>query len=88
MNHGKTMHPPLLLRVSEAAELLGIGRSMAYDLCARGKLPTVRLGAGRAIRIPLKWLEAYIDELTREAAEEMGLHVYWAGSGNTQGAQT
>ena len=34
----------LVYTVAEAAELLGIGRSTAYDLVARGELPTVRLG--------------------------------------------
>lgn len=34
----------LLYSVAEADELLGIGRSTAYDLIARGSLPTVRLG--------------------------------------------
>lgn len=34
--------------IAEAAELLGIGRSTAYDLVARGELSTVRIG-GRSI---------------------------------------
>ncbi len=34
----------LVYTVAEAAELLGIGRSTAYDLVARSELPTVRLG--------------------------------------------
>ncbi len=34
----------LVYTVSEAAELLGIGRSTAYELVGRGELPTVRLG--------------------------------------------
>ncbi|MCP3877511.1 MAG: helix-turn-helix domain-containing protein [Sulfitobacter sp.] len=34
----------LVYTVSEAAELLGIGRSTAYELVARGELATVRLG--------------------------------------------
>lgn len=38
----------LVYSVSEAAELLGIGRSTAYELVARGELATVRLG-GRVV---------------------------------------
>jgi excisionase family DNA binding protein len=34
----------LVYSVTEAAELLGISRSTAYELVARGELPTVRLG--------------------------------------------
>lgn len=41
---------PLALSVAEAAELLGISRSLAYDLVARGELPSVRLG--RRIVVP------------------------------------
>lgn len=38
----------LVYSVVEAAELLGIGRSTAYDLVARGELATTRLG-GRVV---------------------------------------
>ncbi len=34
--------------VAEAADLLGIGRSTAYELVARGELPTVKIG-GRVV---------------------------------------
>lgn len=34
----------LVYTVAEAAELLGIGRSTAYELVGRGELATVRLG--------------------------------------------
>ena len=34
----------LVYSVTEAAELLGIGRSTAYELVARNELATVRLG--------------------------------------------
>ncbi|MCZ7535607.1 MAG: helix-turn-helix domain-containing protein [Acidimicrobiia bacterium] len=36
--------------MTEAAELLGVGRTLAYDLVARGVLPSVRLG--RRVVIP------------------------------------
>ncbi len=38
----------LVYSIAEAAELLGVGRSTAYDLVSRGELPIVRIG-GRSI---------------------------------------
>jgi excisionase family DNA binding protein len=38
----------LVLSVAEAAEMLGISRTLAYDLVARGELPALRLG-GRIV---------------------------------------
>lgn len=40
----------LALSVTEAAELLGISRALAYELVARGELPSVRLG--RRVVVP------------------------------------
>jgi excisionase family DNA binding protein len=42
----------LVYTVSEAAELLGIGRSTAYDLIARGELATVRLASRSMVTRP------------------------------------
>jgi len=53
---------PRLLRVTEAAELLGISRSATYQLLADGVLPTIRIG--RSIRIPSTALDAWITEHT------------------------
>ena len=47
---GASQAGPLLLRVTEAAELLGISRSSLYQLLATGRLKAVRLG--RTVRIP------------------------------------
>lgn len=47
-----------LLKVPEAAKLLRISRNLAYDLVARGELPSVRLG--RIIRVPRRGLEDWI----------------------------
>ena len=38
----------MVLSVTEAAEVLGISRSLAYDLVARGELPARRFG-GRIV---------------------------------------
>ena len=53
---------PLLLHVDEAAKLLGIGTTLAYELVGQGKLPHVRLG--RAVRVPRVALEAWIEANT------------------------
>ena len=44
----------LLLRVPEAAERLGIGRTKIYEMIATGELPTIRIG--RAVRISVSAL--------------------------------
>jgi excisionase family DNA binding protein len=41
--------------VPEVAELLGISRSLAYELVARRELPSVRLG--RRILVPRRVIE-------------------------------
>jgi excisionase family DNA binding protein len=49
----------LLLTVSEAAERLGIGRSLLYELLTEGKIESIHVG--RLRRIPPEALAAYID---------------------------
>lgn len=46
------------ITVEEAASLLGIGRSAAYDAARRGQLPTRRLGRRLLVPVPafLAWL--------------------------------
>lgn len=50
----------LALRMNEAAEVLGISRSKAYELARRGEIPVVRIG--HSVRVPVnglrRWLEA------------------------------
>jgi excisionase family DNA binding protein len=48
----------LTVTVTAAAELLGISRSLAYELVASGELPSVRLG--RRIVIPVAAIEAVL----------------------------
>ena len=48
-----------LLKVSELAERLSIGRWAAYQLLADGVLPVVNLG-GRTVRVRETDLESYI----------------------------
>lgn len=51
--------PRLLLRIPEAAETLGIGRTKIYEMIARGELPTIRIG--RAVRISANALQKWVE---------------------------
>lgn len=53
----------LLLRIGEAAKLLGICRSQAYLLVNAGTIPSVRIG--RSVRVPKAALEEWIRSQTR-----------------------
>lgn len=53
--------PVLLLTILEAARMLGIGRSKAYELIAAGELEVVRIG--RTVRVPVDALEEFVREL-------------------------
>jgi excisionase family DNA binding protein len=53
-----------LLRVEEAAEWLGLGRTKAYELVYRGVLPSVTIGRSR--RVPFAALQAFVDRLTAD----------------------
>jgi excisionase family DNA binding protein len=55
----------LLLRVPEAADRLGVGRSTLYLMLARKELPVVRIGA--AVRIPRTALEEWLQKRLAEA---------------------
>lgn len=50
----------LTLTVDEAAELLGISRSLAYELVRIGELPSLRLG--RRILIPRRAFYELVEE--------------------------
>lgn len=49
-------------RIPEVAKILGIGKSLAYQLVAMGEIPSVRLAGRRSVRVPAdglaKWIEA------------------------------
>jgi excisionase family DNA binding protein len=57
--------PKLLLRIEEAAEQLGIGRSLMYRLVLSGAVESVRLG--RLRRIPAECLGEHVRRLRDEA---------------------
>lgn len=60
----------LVMSVEEAAELLDIGRSTAYEAIRRGQIPSVRIG--RRILIPWVGVERLLavpnrpDSMTRQ----------------------
>ncbi|MGH9030524.1 MAG: helix-turn-helix domain-containing protein [Acidimicrobiia bacterium] len=60
------MDPRLTLKVEEAARLLGISRSHAYDLVRDGVIPALRLG--RRIVVPRRAIDAMLDGETPESA--------------------
>jgi excisionase family DNA binding protein len=49
----------MALTIGEAAALLGIGRSLAYEMARSGALPTVLVSARR--RVPVKALELLLE---------------------------
>jgi len=64
LKHSPTA-PRILLRVHEAAELLGLSRAMLYQMLAAGQsIPVVCIG--RCVRIPRTELEAWVAQQTEE----------------------
>jgi excisionase family DNA binding protein len=51
-----------LLRLDQVADLLGIGRTTAYAMAAKGDLPVVRVG--RQIRVRPEDLEEWLRALS------------------------
>jgi excisionase family DNA binding protein len=60
----------LLLTVEETAEMIGLGRTMTYELLNRGLLESVRLGKAR--RVPMAAVEEFVDRLRAEEAVHHG----------------
>lgn len=58
----------LTVTVKEAAELLGIGRALAYELARQGELPAVRLGSKRLVIS-----RAGIEKLLQDAGQPKSL---------------
>jgi excisionase family DNA binding protein len=58
----------LLLRVSEAATMLSISRSRAYELIHQGIIPSRNLGG--TLRVPFAELQAMVSGDTLQAKED------------------
>jgi excisionase family DNA binding protein len=50
----------LTMSVDDAAEVLGISRSLAYELVRKGELPSLRLG--RRLVVPVRAVEALVED--------------------------
>lgn len=57
---------PLLLTITQAAGLLGVGRTTAYELVAEGQLEVVHIG--RCARVPADAVEAFVQRLREQRA--------------------
>jgi excisionase family DNA binding protein len=66
----KSIPDPMVLTVSEMADLLRIRRDAAYQLCRQEGFPAARIG--RLIRIPAAALERWIEEQARTAIQSTG----------------
>jgi excisionase family DNA binding protein len=61
----------ILLRVQEAAAMLGVSRAKMYELlAANNEIPVVRIG--HSIRVPRAALESWIDEQTEAWYQQQG----------------
>jgi excisionase family DNA binding protein len=60
------MMEPALMRITEAAAYLAIGRSLTYELLKRRELPTVHIGA--SVRIPTEAVKEWVRARTQLAA--------------------
>jgi excisionase family DNA binding protein len=79
---------PVLLTVIEAARLLRIGRSKAYELIVGGELETVHIG--RCIRVPYDAVLAYVAALRSKRLGPTPTHslrTLKASEGSTGGQQ-
>ena len=54
------------LSIPEAARVLGIGRSAAYQAARAGELPTIRIG--RRVLVPVVALERVLGRIDADAA--------------------
>lgn len=52
---------PELVHIEEAARILGIGRTRAYEMAASGRMPGL-VQIGRSLRVSRRHLMAWIDE--------------------------
>lgn len=49
-------------RISEVAEIIGLGKSLTYQLVASGDIPSVMLAGRRSVRVPSDDLQKWIEE--------------------------
>ena len=61
LSRGSASRHPLVLTVEEAADQLGVGRTVMYALVSSGAVESVRIG--RLRRVPADALVAFLDAL-------------------------
>jgi len=57
---------PLLLTITQAMEVLSLGKTKIYDLIEHEGLPVMHIG--KAVRFPYKALEQWIEQRMQEIA--------------------
>ena len=57
----------LLLTIPEAAQVLGVSRSILYQLVQAGEVATIKIGRSR--RVPIVALEQYVSARTTPSLE-------------------
>jgi predicted DNA-binding transcriptional regulator AlpA len=62
MNRDQIAQLPPLVDIPTAAEVLGIGRTLAYELVKTNRWPTTVLRMGKIIRIPTAALIRLLDD--------------------------
>jgi excisionase family DNA binding protein len=63
MNQNSSLGP-ISVGVDDAARLIGVARSMFYEMIASGEIQTFKLGRRRLVRV--KTLEAFIKRQAQE----------------------
>ncbi len=59
----------LLLRPTEAAKAISLGRSKMYDLIAKGIIPSIRIG--KSVRVPADGLREWVKAQTGISGDEL-----------------
>ena len=57
---------PILVSVADAAQMLSIGRTAAWELVRKQKIKSVKIGRTR--RVPVSAVQEYVQRLLDEAA--------------------
>lgn len=68
------LDPLQLYKPQEVASLLGISRSLLYDLIKTGELPSVRIRS--AVRVRLKDILAFIEMNSTSSSNQHGIHSF------------
>jgi prophage regulatory protein len=59
----------LLLKISDVAKVINIGRSLSYELVTQGQIPSIRVG--RCLRVSSEALEQWIKEKQQSKSKDV-----------------